>query len=241
MKAAAGDVTIDKELIGHIHYPKTFTGDVLVKGNVTSTGLFKTGDNISSETHTGNVTINQDLAGEVLIHGNMSGTVRTKNDQTGDVTIDEDLSGFVIVEDSLANIGFSDGGRITVSGESSGDIQVGENTGSNTLIHVVDGIGTGATVEVNTTRGAFDAAGDIMIGHPTVITAIVFDGCIRIYDDGSGGDGDLTGSIDVNGCHGDEEVLVICIDGDDNGNVTLDQTGCSPANADWGCPSPGCP
>ena len=247
VEEAAGDVHIKGKLIGHVHHPKTFTGSLTVDGDVTSTGLFKTGDRATGETHSGDLTFKQDVLGDILIHGNTSGAVQITDDFSGDLCVDEDLisdlTSGVTVGGALANSGLAGGGRILVSGESSGDIKVGKNTGSLTLIHVVNGLATGATIEINTTEGAFDAEGDILIGHPTEITAISFDGCLRIHDQLiSGNNGDLIGSLDVNGCHGDGEVLVICIDGDDNGNVTLDQTGCTPANATWGCEDPpSCP
>ena len=128
-----------------------------------------------------------------------------------------------------------------------GDIKIGEKTGSLTLIHLAGGLGSGSTVQINTTEGAYDAEGDIHVG-PTVYggsppPAISFDGCIRIYDDGAGGGEDLDGNITVVGCHDpDGEELIICIDGDDNDNVTLDQLGCTGDDATWGCDAtPNCP
>ncbi|MCZ6655078.1 MAG: hypothetical protein O7D91_18880 [Planctomycetota bacterium] len=171
VEEAAGDVTIKQDLIGHVHHPKTFAtnGSLTVEGNVTSSGLFKTGDNATGETHDGDLIFQGNVVGDILIHGNMSGDVTITKDQTGDLTIDEDLSGSVTVGGALAN-GPGGGGRILVLGESSGPIKVGEKTGSLTVIRVRDGLATGARIEINTTRGHFSAVGDIYIGGAFVIS-----------------------------------------------------------------------
>ncbi|MCZ6652853.1 MAG: hypothetical protein O7D91_07485 [Planctomycetota bacterium] len=242
VEEAAGDVTIKKDLIGHVHYPKTFAtnGSVTVEGNVTSSGLFKTGDLATGETHDGDLIFQGNVVGDILIHGNMSGDVTITDDQSGDLAIDEGLSGSITVGGALANAGLG-GGRIMIAGESSGPIKVGKKTGSLTLIQVAGGLAAGATIEINTTQGPFNAVGDMHIGGTTP-AALPFDGCIRIYGQSlTGNHGHLKGDLDIVMCHPNGHQLLICIDGDDAGNVTLDQTGCIPANANWDCYSPGCP
>lgn len=267
VEEAAGDIVIKGDLIGHVHHPKSFptNGSLTVEGNVTSSGLFKTGDNATGETHDGDLIFEGNLDGDVLIHGNMSGDVTITLDQSGDLTIDEDFSGSMTVNGdvsgdlqitgdligsmtvggALAN-GQVGGGRILVTGESSGPIKVGKKTGQLTLIQVTGGLASGATIEINTTRGNFDAGGDIHIGGPLVpsLPAVTFDGCIRIYDDADipPKGGSLKGDLTVVGCHDPAgEELMICIDGLIKGGVYLEQTGCTGTPATWGCASPGCP
>ena len=227
-------------LIGTVEYA-SLSGTLNVTNDVAGT-IHIIGSLIGGEINSGEINIGGSVSGNIELY-DTAGVVSITGNLSGDVEIEGDLTGSVIVGGSLANSGYAGGARILVTGESSGAIKVGEESGSLTLIHVVNGLATGATIEINTTEGAFDAEGDILIGPATEITAISFDGCIRIHDQLiSGNNGDLIGSLDVNGCHGDGEVLVICIDGDDNGNVTLDQTGCTPANATWGCEDPpNCP
>ncbi len=129
-------------------------------------------------------------------------------------------------------------GRILVDGQSSGSIEVAKNTARASLIHVVGDLAAGATIEVNTIEGPVNAGGTIRVGPVVYLCCppppITFDGCIHIYDDAViGTGGDLTGEIVVAGCH-DPGDLNICIDGNDNGNVTLAQSGC-PNQVDWSC------
>ncbi len=122
-----------------------------------------------------------------------------------------------------------------IAGESSGAIKVGKQTGSLTLIQVAEGLAPGSTIEINTTEGSFDAEGDIHIGGTTP-TARPFDGRIRIYDKILGSvNGHLKSAIDVIGCHDDEEILNICVDGNDGGNITLPQTDCTYQTATHSC------
>ncbi len=127
-------------------------------------------------------------------------------------------------------------GRILVDGLMDGAIRIGKKTTSLTLIHLSGGLGEFGTVELNTSEGAFNAEGVITVGSgPCGLSMpdVTFDGCIRIYKDSvSGHYGDLDGAISVRGCLTDD--LNICIDGDDNGNVGICQTGCT-NQVGWSC------
>ncbi len=211
------------ELSGTLDITGSVAGTIALDGPFNSGGAINIGGSFS-----GDINIPEDCAGSVSIAGLSK----------GDVDIEGDLSGSVTLDDALDGVG-----RILVSGESSGAIKVGKKTGSLTLIQVAGGLATGATIEINTTRGNFSAGGDIHIGGPPSVPVppVTFDSCIRIYDDA--GDppngGDLKNDLTVVGCHANNDVLNICIDGSDGGYVTLLQTGCTPANATWSCS--GCP
>lgn len=216
--------------------PAHFGGILTVTGTVT--GLIEI---LGSHLVGAEINIGGSLSGDILILGDMSGDVTITNDQSGYLKIDEDLSGTVTMGGALANGLFVGGGRIMVGGESSGPIKVGKKTGSLTLIHLAGGLGLGGTIEINTTRGNFNAEGDIHIGPKHTPVALPFDGCIRIYDfiGLPAGGGALDGDITVVGCHDPGgETLVICIDGPVNGNVNLVQTGCDGEDATWGCGGP---
>jgi len=96
------------------------------------------------------------------------------------------------------------------------------------LIRAIDGLYQGATIQINTDEGDYDAKGDIYIGDPGGEPQnVIFDGCIRVYYDPSSGDGgDLEGDIDVVGCHATADALIIQIDGSINGTITIDDVGC---------------
>lgn len=181
--------------------------------------------------------------GKIWVVGDCSGLVRVVHDLIGDVQIDSDLtsSGKVTVDEALAAPALAGAGRILVSGICDGDIDIGEQTDDLTLIHLLGGLGSGGSLEINASEGNFDANGNIHVG-PTgfVIPDITFDGCIHIYDElGTGDGGNLIGTLTVQGCHDDD--LDICIDGLDTlPNVIIKQTGC-PNQVGWSCPDPPCP
>ena len=152
-------------------------------------------------------------------------------DLKGDVEIEGLLTGSITVGGSL-----NGSGAILVTELTTGEISIGKETTSLTEIHLLGGLGSGGTVEINSSEGAFDAVGDITVGLATCSATppdVTFDGCIGIR-------GDLDGAISVCGCHATAADLDICIDGDDNGNVTISQTGCT-NQVDWSCPFAGCP
>ncbi|RJP39365.1 MAG: hypothetical protein C4547_03575 [Phycisphaerales bacterium] len=76
-----------------------------------------------------------------------------------------------------------------------------------------------------------NAGGDIHVGpdDDTSTDPVVFDGCIRIYDnDGQPvpDHGDLDGDITVNGCYATADDLNITVDGDISGAITINQDTC---------------
>ncbi len=110
-------------------------------------------------------------------------------------------------------------GRILIAGLCKGDLLVEKNTVSGSLIRAVTGLAAGATVQINTEQDESDAYGTIHFGNPDleVQDSVTFDGCIRIFDEdesGNTGDyGNLSGEIVVNGCHGTQDEMIICVDG----------------------------
>lgn len=237
------------EIGGTIRVTGDMAGEVaIVSGSLKSGGLIDIGGDMTGEVHialdcVGDIDIGGDCTGDIVLDEDLSGDVDIVGGMTGDLDLTGDMTGSVTVRGALANGSLIAGGRIMVGGESSGPIKVGKQTGTLTLIQVVGGLGTGGKIEINTTQGAFDAEGDILIGVDPP-AALPFDGCIRIHDQlVSSNNGNLEGDIDVIGCHDPAgETLVICIDGDVNGNVTLDQTDCSGTPATWGCDDPpNCP
>ena len=119
-------------------------------------------------------------------------------------------------------------------GSRHGPIEGGEQAEAGNRMHVVGGLDHGR-IEINTSRGSFNADGDIRVGPTCVMTDIVFDGCIHIYNDGALGDGALNGVLIVRGCHATPADLDICIDGPPNNNVNIEQTGCT-NHVDWSSP-----
>jgi len=107
---------------------------------------------------------------------------------------------------------------------------------------LLDGLGSDATLEINATEGVLDANGVIYVGPsspPNPLNDITFDGSIAVYDDGSGGGGDLRGAIVVVGCHATADNLEICLEGGDGGeNIKIKQNGCT-NQVGWSCPGIG--
>ncbi len=187
----------------------------------------------------GQLNITADCSGDIDITGDLSADIDIGGDLEGDLAVDGDMTstGSTTVDGTLGG-----SGRILVSGQIAGPIKVGEKTGSLTLIQLAGGLATGGRIEINTSQGVFDAEGDIHIGPSANPVPLPFEGCIRIYESRLGGGGNLRNDLQVVGCHDEAgEELMICIDGNDGGNVTLVQTGCPGVPATWGCPSPGCP
>ncbi|MCH8879295.1 MAG: hypothetical protein IID34_05365 [Planctomycetes bacterium] len=200
----------------------------------------------------GTISITADMEGDITVDGNILttrsisiggdviGAISIEDDVAGDINLNGDLTslGSVTVGGALANAPHAGGGRILVTGESTGAIKVGKKTGSLTLIHLAGGLATGATIEINTTEGNFNAEGAIYVGagaacflNPPDVT---FDGCIRIYNDSASGHyGNLEGAIGISGCHNAGD-LNICVDGSDNGNVNICQNGCT-NQVGWSC------
>lgn len=184
----------------------------------------------------------------------MSGTIRTFSDVTtslglidvqgdlqGDIIIggDVDSEGSVLVGGALVAPALGGAGSIVVTGTIAGTVAIDEQTDANTLIQAVAGL-TGKIL-INDSQGNFDAGGSINIGPIVALfpmNDVTFDGCIRIFDNGGLSGGSLEGDITVTGCHATSDDLNICIDGSDNGNVFIKQSGCT-NQVDWSCV--GCP
>ncbi len=110
---------------------------------------------------------------------------------------------------------------------------------SGSLIRMLDGLSSTGSVSVNTSGGAFHANGNMHFGPISGVPPlgdVTFDGLVLI-------DGDLESRVGVNGCHDPADTLDICICGDNNGSVTVRQTGCDPliSSPIWECPSGTCP
>ncbi len=245
--AMDGDVTVDGDVLatrlisigsdqsGDISVTGAVLGSIDVNGN--HTGVIDITGRLDG---TGKITVDGSVSGDVDIGGDLSGDVSLGSDTKGDVHVGGDLTGSVTVAGLLGGRG-----RIMVDGSCDGAIGIGEKTEPLSLIHCLGGLGLGSTIEVNTTEGNFNAGGTIHVGPVFFIgpppPPITFDGCIRIYDEvGTGNGGDLTGRITVVGCHATPHDLNICIDGNDNGNVTIEQTECT-NQVVWSCPPGGCP
>ncbi len=211
-------------------------GEINIGGSVSG--------NIELYETVGALHITNDLSGDVEIEEDLTGSVTVDGDVSGDIQLLFDLIGSVTVGGALANGGVG-GGRILVSGETTGTIKVGKSTASLTLIQLAGGLASGATLEINTTRGNFGVGGDIQLGGPYWISSsspppLTFDGCIRIYDDAGAPPkgGNLKGDLTVIGCHATADDLNICVDGNDNGHISIVQIGCT-NQVDWSCS--GCP
>jgi len=199
----------------------------------------------------GSIDIDGDLAGQIKIGtGEGSGrvyptcSIEIGGAQTGDIKITGNVD-----DGASITVGELDtDGRILIDGLCDGDILVEEGTAASSLIRAIVGLDDNGTIRLNTSQQQYDVYGTIHIGNPDleVQDDIVFDGCIRIYDEdeqGNTGDyGNLYGSIVVNGCHDPANQLNICVDGGiDTEAENVIQTGCDPQIEEpwWLCT--GCP
>ena len=187
-----------------------------------------------------------DLAGLINI-GCLAGAV------SGDIVVEQDMTStgaIRIGKPATATIevkGALDGSaRIFVEGLYGGDLTIGTYTGGLSLIHLEGGLDSGGCVKINAGEGDYDANGTIHVGvdkpYPIPLGDVTYYGSIEIEKEaepGTGG-GDLNGTIRVLGCHeADADPLDICIRGDENGTVSLIQTGCDPIvgrDCVGGCP-----
>ena len=212
-------------------------------GTIETTGAFTGQINVGSVSASGAIVTEQDAAGNIVVSHACAGAIEIEGDLSGTVDIGAlsgsglTSTGSVTVDGALKAVGFA-GGKILVNGICDGPIKIGKQTDAGTLIHLVDGLDAGS-IEINTSTGNFNADGDIRVGPMSGMPNIVFDGCIRIYDGFLGG-GALNGTLIVRGCHANSNDLDICIDGPDNDNVKIEQTGCT-NQVDWSCPTPECP
>ncbi len=203
-------------------------GAIAVNGNITAGGRLRVTGDLQAGADikvTGNVIDDEDHV-EILIQG----------DCDGDIEVGGNLYGNVTVEGKLETKG-----RIIVDGLCDRPITIGQETQSQSLIHILGGLYSNGKIVINADEGYYDANGAIRIGPATWTTlpSIVFDGSIEINDDAQGNAGDLVGRITVVGCHATTADLDICIcGGDGGGNVGIAQTGCQ-NQVDWSCVS-GC-
>ncbi|MFQ5463936.1 MAG: hypothetical protein ACE5E5_15090 [Phycisphaerae bacterium] len=175
-------------------------------------------------------------SGSISISGAADGDVMVKNDMSGNLDVGESLSGdFAVSGDftGIATIGrkLQATGRIMVAGLLNGGIEIGDETVALSQITGTDGLGANGCIQINTNQGDFDASGTMHFGPATIpfpLNSITFDGGIKIWDQASAGNGgDLDGTITVTGCHANACDLDVCIDGANNGTVTLNQGGCT--------------
>ncbi len=178
--------------------------------------------------------------GKIRVGGALDGMVNVDGSVEGDIEIVGSASGELSVGRKLKSTA-----RILIDGLYSGVVTVGENTESLSVIRMTEGLGENGSITINGSGGDFDAGGIIHIGtanRTPPLDPVAFDGSILIKDDGSGNGGDLTGAIQVVGCHSNDDPLDICLCGGDGGsNISLVQTGCGATQAEgWSCVS-GCP
>ncbi len=234
-----GDSEDPGELAGDLDIGGTVDGDVNVFGAVSGTivivkelhGLIDISSNLS-----GDITINGDQTGDVDIRGNLSGNITVTENLSGDITARRgNVSGNIDVGKTLESTG-----RILVDDLTTGDIAIGENTESLSLILVADGVGAGASIVINESKGDHNADGQITIGPRSNLQSVTFDGTIFISDNVAGTNGgDLNGNITVTGCHTTAADLDICVCGNTNGTVTIDQSPFCGSQVSWSCVS-GC-
>lgn len=229
----------------------TFSGSLSVAG-VSDGGIFlRGGGDLDGSIHvTGSVSANGVeegvyVEGEIKSNGlidigsNVTGKITVLKSCNGTIDVAGDVSGQLIVEKGL-----TDHGRIVIDGLLSGEVSIGEGAAALTLIHALEGIGSGGSLVVNDAEGDFDADGRIHFGpsasNPGNMPAVTFDGSVMIKKEDGGSDGgDLNGEIKVVGCHDTSDDLDICICGTNNGTITIVQTNCT-NQVSYDCVS-GCP
>lgn len=227
-------------------------GAVTATGYVSLTGGLEdfAGDATFSSVASGgeiHVTGGSDLNGSLIITGDMdgdiglgvlvpdlgtsdvlgNGLIDIQGDCSGDIQVTGDVigDGKIEVDGTLESTG-----RILIDGLLRGNIVIDEETQSLTLIRLTEGIDSGYAVTINESRGNFNANGTIHVGPVLYLgdtpPDLTFDGGIMIKDTTGGAGGDLEGTIKVVGCHNTGD-LDICICGDNNGTVTIDQPNCT--------------
>jgi len=210
-----GKITLNGEdVIGLISLERGGTGDITNGGDLSGTVTLGLGDVYSGDVDFDSVSsggeinvIDADLAGDIAIGGDMDGVV----------TVDGELD---------------DAASLVIDGVLNGTIDVYAETEPLSLIHVLEGVGSGGKILINTSQACFcSSRGNIQVGPfstATPLPAVEFDGCLRIYDDSSNGNGgDLKGRMQVVGCHDDTNLLNLCTDGDISGTFSIVQTNCS--------------
>jgi hypothetical protein len=244
---AGGDLVIRRYAEGGIHVG----GDVSLWGEI-DVWEYLGGDIDIDGSVSGTIDVggSVDLGADIDIDGTVSGTIdvggsvdsgadiRIDGDVSGDIAVGGDLDGDIYLgtlgatPDLLGSIdvggALGPNGRIIVWGACDGDIIIADDTGKNSHITCFGGLEDDGSIVVNDDRGDYDHNGTIYVGqavltHP--LCPVTFDGYIMITDDTSGNGGDNEGTIEVVGCHDEEDVLDVCICGGD-GSVTVTQDGC---------------
>jgi hypothetical protein len=189
----------------------------------------------------GIISVDGDSQGDIDIGDNLTGEITFAGDVSGDIGIDDDVSGHIDVQGTLKGTG-----RILIDGLCIGEITIGEETEQLSQIVIYGGLDDFAgppakvgSITINNKGEDFDANGTIHIGLAVSSPppAVVFDGQILIQkEDGGAGGGDLgdRGRIEVVGCHATEDDLDICICGDVNGTIDIEQSGCL-NQVTWDC------
>ncbi len=210
---AGGDITVLKEMSGDIDIDGDYEGDITI---AIPTGM-PSGTKIA---------ISGKLAddGDIEIDGDANGRINIGGRLSGDVSVGGDLTG-----SNAVNVGGALYGRVLIGGLCDGVIDVAKNLNTGALIRAVEGLGEDGKVLINTSEGDNDAEGTIHFGNAdlTIQDDVVYDGCVRVYDNGSGYYGNLSGSLIVNGCHDPANTLNICIDGTYTGSsIQILESGC---------------
>lgn len=202
----------------------TIDGLVHVLGDCDGTLVVRYGDLLGN----GRFVVDGDLGPQGWI--GPIGSPGAAGDLFGQIEIFGDAAGWISVDESMQA-----GSRITVHGTCDAALRVQEATLFGSEIRLRH-LGAAGRIYVNDSGGANDADGLIYVGplDTTTLLPVVFDGCVRIRDDGAGNGGDLNGRIAVRGCHATPDDLDICIDGTLNGGVLLLQGGC-PTQVTWSC------
>ncbi len=237
VETMSGTVQVDGSVDGHIHFPKTFAspGAVTIDGSLNgSGGVFKLGDNISSETHTGDLTVKTDMNGLVDVDGDYDGDMIVQGDAGGDFDFEADLSGTLTIDGILDNgsdlaVGESltSTAEITIKDDCEGDIIVGTSTASGSVIHLEGGLQSTGTVTINEDEGDHDAGGTIAVGSLSGDPiAGDYDGSITVKDNSasgcSGSYGDLDGVVRIAVCDDNDAAdHTVCVEGDVNGSISV--------------------
>jgi hypothetical protein len=223
ISASANDIPSSKiqvtnyaDMNGTLHILGSMDGDIITYDICDNGLVWVAGDSI------GDIIVNGNLDGDIIVDGNVFGNIDIHgNIATGSIRVNGDLIGSVNVDGYLGQ-----SAHIAVNGNTAGMIDIGQYTERLSLIQV-SGLDAGGAIRINSTQDNFSARGNIYIGTITSVQPVVFDGCIRIYDEVMTNDGgNLYGTIAIIGCH-EAKDLNICIDGNNEGNIFVRQFGCN--------------
>jgi len=166
-------------------------------------------------------------SGKIDFAGTFNGDMLIGGDLVGDIE-GTTMNGVIDVAGQMASTGSIDLNTLN------GYIGIGENTARGSRVDVSYTFGSGAAIEINTSRGLHNAEGIVQVGPTGYQGPIYFDGALRMYNGPAGG-GVLDGFILVYGCHATDDDLDICICGGlGAGKIKIYQTGCSPQVSGWG-------